>query len=275
MDAKQFLILGISFVVLVLAVLFLASNMPKQKATATTAKLSAPSSGVQMETAYIEVVEGVENEAKVYFKNYGDDVKNFRVHPVKEGLLRCDAPACESRDPAYDFRTTTDTLSMDDVLTKGEEDYYKFYIRPYGFNDFTVKLVATYDENCHNITRTFSLPVKVTDGLVLETKQISYVPGATNTINLYFRNVGKNAIRNLRVTVEPVGTDAAIHYNQVYYSTFAGTCNLLGDCDVSGGDEKPVWFNMTSEKKPQKLVVHAKYAFLDEEREKTFEVNVV
>ncbi len=272
MDAKQFLILGISFVVLVLAVLFLASNMPKQ--TAKTAPAAIPG-GVEMTTAYIEVVEGVQNEARIYFRNNGDDIRNFRIHPVKEGSVRCDAPACESRDPAYDFSTTTDTLSMDDVLTRGEEDYYTFYVRPYGFKDFSIKLSASYEKDCQNITRTFMLPVKVTDGLQLQTREIAYVPGQTNQINLYFRNAGRNAVRNVRVTVEPVGTTAAVHYNQVYYSTFEGSCNILGACDADGGETKRVTFNMTSSEKPEKLLVHVRYAFLDEEREKDFEVRVV
>ncbi len=272
MDMKKVIILGLSLVVLVLAAVFLLGRTEKPV-------VQEPAGRLVMTTDTIEVVEGVPNYVRVYFKNIGKDVKNVRVEIPRRRT--CDGE-CETPDPRYDAVPSSGTLYMDDVLITNEEDSFRFVLTPWGVDGFAVPIKVSYttDEygssdcsgtSCKTETQEFLLNVRVTDGLVLETKSVPFVVDEKNTISLKFRNVGRTEIRNIRVRVE--GTRTAFAFTERCFSAESG---YDGEESVvlEGGESTTISFDVTSDKKPDVLRVEVTYNFLDRELTKVFEVPV-
>ncbi len=276
MEAKNLLIISISFVVLVIAILYLASSIPNGTPTWITSKptntnVEQPGQLV-MTTNYVNVVEGVPNRVKVYFKNVGDaPISNFKLNV--------------GDDVKYEVTHEGDyiVLYLDDVLIRNEEDHTDFTITPEGIHDFTMYLDASYNVGCQKGTecpegcksvdcnspktyhQVFPLHVRVNDGMVLETTGVRFIPGEKNQVEVCFKNIGRLALRGFYTTAEAPMT--GYKFDQCDHTT------LEHGPMLDPGEEDCVKFITSAPEKPDKLDVTVHYRILDEDRVKTFEVS--
>ncbi len=274
MEAKNLLIISVSFVVLVIAILYLANSIPTGTPTWTTTHtntVSAQSNYLELETPYIDAVEGVPNRVKIYFKNVGNvPITNF------------EARIGDSK--YYEIKQEGDyiVLYLDGTLIRNEVDHADFTLTPEGIHDFTMNMDVSYNlgckkgvecpegctpEACDNpktYHQTFPIHVRVNDGMILRTTSVKFIPGEKNKIRICFKNIGRLTLRGFYTTVEAPMT--GYKFDQCDHTS------LENGAMLSPGEEDCMNFISSAPKNPGKLTVTVHYRILDEERVKTFEV---
>ncbi len=275
MEAKNLLIISISFVVLVIAILYLASSIPTGTPTWVTSRQKPQPTQVgylQMVTPYVNVVEGVPNQVKIYFKNNDDTpITNF------------EATIGDSK--YYEVKQEGDyiVLYLDDTLIRNEVDHADFTLTPEGIHDFTLNIDVSYNLGCEKgahcpdgceptkcdnpkvYHQSFPLHVRVNDGMVLKTTSVRFIPGEKNEVEVCFKNIGRLALRGFYTTVEAPMT--GYKFDQCDHMT------LENGPILDSGEEDCMKFETSAPEKPDHLTLTVHYRILDEERVKTFEVN--
>lgn len=217
---------------------------------------------IELMTPEIYTIEGVDNVARVYFKNNDADITNFKV-VVKEN---------EKFGVEYLGDEDFAELSLDDVLITNEMDYAAFIIRPDALcvEGFDVELYVSYDKCGMHIERVHTVRIHVDDGLRLKTEEIE-LSDEPRTVRLVFVNDGKMELRNFEVRTE---SDVGLEYPEkddcYNFATFTD-----GDDILEGGECGAVEFRASARDAPETYMINVQYDFAGMHRTRTFELDVV